>query len=754
MKKLFLLALMLAAYVLASSSATAGEIIYYGDYAYTFDNGKAVIVDSNYNRCAPSWDDEILNMFNRPGKEDKSAMFPESSDANGVWRIVVPSTLDGHPVIAIGDSGLDTSMRGDIVLPEGLTSIGARAFTMCVNADTITIPASVTFIGKDAFDECSATLRVIEGSYAAQYAQENDIPYTYDLEYAVFQSGDWRYTLTGDTATIYDCDGYMYNQYDDDGTAGLELVIPDHLDGYPVAAIRNLSSPYDTLYNSGRVPTPNSIVIPAGVAEIDGNPFAGNLHGGVNASKLTEIIVSPDNPVFESVDGVLFNKQENKLVAFPGIRAGEYAIPGGITAIGDNAFELCTNLTSVTIPDSVTEIGDCAFYACDALTSLTIPEDVTYIGGWAFYKCTALADITIPEGVTRIGESAFESCSGLTSITIPASVTEIVGNPFVDCSNLLRIDVSSDNPIYKAVDGVLFDKRQNILVAFPSNRTGDYLIPKGVMAIGDDAFRGCKDLTIVTIPENATRIGDSAFASSGLTRVIIPESVTHIGDGAFDRCKGLASVMIPDRVTAISDSAFRWCESLTSVIIPEGVTHIGDDAFLGCKGLANVTIPENVTSIGDSAFASSGLTSVIIPGGVVYIGYRAFSSSDITSVTIPGSATIIGDTAFGWCESLTSAIIQEGVVGIGKNAFINCSRLTTVTIPESVTNIGSHAFYGCDRLARMTIPESVTSIGGNAFSKPYRGEPVVLSVIESSYAEQYAMKNEIPYTCTVVETDE
>ena len=192
MKKLFWLVLMLAAYALVGTSATAGEIIYYGDYAYTLDDGKAIIVDSNYNRCAPDWND--VYGIDRPGMEDESARFPESCDANGVWRIVVPATLDGHPVVAIGDDGLDTSMWGDIVLPDSLVSIGSNAFTMCITADAITIPASVTFIGKDAFEECPAMLRVVEGSYAAQYAEENDVPYTYDLEYTFFQIGNRRYT--------------------------------------------------------------------------------------------------------------------------------------------------------------------------------------------------------------------------------------------------------------------------------------------------------------------------------------------------------------------------------------------------------------------------------------------------------------------------------------------------------------------------------------------------------------------------------
>ena len=160
-------------------------------------------------------------------------------------------------------------------------------------------------------------------------------------------------------------------------------------------------------------------------------------------------------------------------------------IENGVTSIGDNAFYLCSGLTSITIPNSVTSIGKWAFCGCTGLTSITIPNSVTSIGENTFYGCSGLTSITIPNSVTSIGEYAFSGCSGLTSVTIPNSVT----------------------------------------------------------SIGDYAFWDCKSLTSVTIPNSVTSIGDNAFYHcSGLTSLTIPNSVTSIGNGAFSGCSGLTSI--------------------------------------------------------------------------------------------------------------------------------------------------------------------------------------------------------------------
>ena len=257
----------------------------------------------------------------------------------------------------------------------------------------------------------------------------------------------------------------------------------------------------------------------------------------------------------------------------------------------------------------------------------------------------------------------------------------------------------------------------------------EYVVREGTEVICDEAFRWCKSLQSVTIPNSVKSIGDYAFSScKSLQSVTIPNSVKSIGDYAFSSCKSLQSVTIPNSVTSIGNWAFCWCVSLQSVTIPNSVKSIGDKAFSDCHSLQSVTIPNSVTSIGNEAFSRcKSLQYVTIPNSVTSIGDGVFGECvSLQSVTIPNSVTSIGNSAFFSCESLQSVTIPNSVTNIGNSAFYWCRSLQSITIPSSVTKIGDYAFELCESLQSITIPNSVTSIRNGAFSRCYSLQNVTI----------------------------
>lgn len=106
-------------------------------------------------------------------------------------------------------------------------------------------------------------------------------------------------------------------------------------------------------------------------------------------SGLISILVDEGNESYSSIDGLLYNQDASKLLFCPMTRETIH-IPNSVTSVGDNAFNGCNRLKSVTIPNSVTSIGNYAFYDCNRLTAVTIPNSVTYIGDQVFGRCSGL----------------------------------------------------------------------------------------------------------------------------------------------------------------------------------------------------------------------------------------------------------------------------------------------------------------------------------------------------------------------------
>lgn len=252
----------------------------------------------------------------------------------------------------------------------------------------------------------------------------------------------------------------------------------------------------------------------------------------------------------------------------------------GVTSIGKLVFSDFCELTSVYIPDSVTNIGEDAFRSCNALTSISIPAHVTTIGGRAFSGCRLLTDVRIPDSVTSVGEGAFDGC-----INATIWISEQCSAPFdiYALTGTYNINVDSRNSYYSSVDGVLFNKDQTELVAYPgANQRTEYTVPESVKKICDYAFVGVPYLEKLVFPEGLLEIGeDGVYECCFCTEIVLPESLQKLGYGCF--AQGIHSphvFTLKSLNTVIENAAF--CSEGRFKNVPE---ELQKDFYLAALGI-------------------------------------------------------------------------------------------------------------------------------------------------------------------------
>lgn len=247
-------------------------------------------------------------------------------NCTGLESITIPDSVTDISVSAF--EGCSSLKR--VVLQEGLKSIDSHAFSGCVALEKIVIPDSITVIGWESFSACDALQAIEVGENNTQYCSIDGVLFSKDvtqlLQYPGGKSGDY--------------------------------VVPDG-----VTTIK------ETAFHDCRNLT--GITLSDRVESIENDGF-------YHCTALERFTVTDGNQHYSSVDGVLLNKDQSKLIHFPPARAGSYDVPNSVTTIAFGAFCGCA-LQKITLPESVELIVSSAFIECDSLQQVVYAGDAA---GW------------------------------------------------------------------------------------------------------------------------------------------------------------------------------------------------------------------------------------------------------------------------------------------------------------------------------------------------------------------------------------
>ncbi len=333
---------------------------------------------------------------------------------------------------------------------------------------------------------------------------------------------------------------------------------------------------------------------------------------------------------------------------------------------------------------------------------------------------------------------------------------------------------------YKSYVYATYNEDWNISnVRIPETVTYEGIV-YNVTSIGDNAFRSCKSLRWVTLPNSILRIGQFAFCyCTALTSITLSENLQAISWCCFSSCRSLRFITIPNSITHIAGYAFEDCSSLENLTIPSNVTTIASQAFYQCNNLTYVCclatspptsgalmfrdvdcsqIPLYVPSESITAYKNAdqwedfqnvlpysqcvmssgvcgkdsdnliwelcceGILKISGSGEMDYIGANVAwleYPSFIKKIIIEEGVTTISNEAFWYLPNFDSVAFPTSLRSIGESSFEGCSNLKVITIPTGVETIKWSAFQECSRLISITIPGSVTNIEEYAFNKCY-----------------------------------
>ena len=644
---------------------------------------------------------------------------------------------------AIGVDAFYYAKAKTIVLSEGITEIGPRAFMYTTVEQPIKIPASVVTIGDSAF---SGNANNMSDSYFPKV----------------------EITVEGSQLKTIGVGAFQRNPYITDLVIPASVEVIDGMAFYKCHALTSLTFEDGSQLKSigaraFEVPTMTwvdkveykpllgcEIVIPNTVTMIYGNAFdSSNIKSVTFEEGGTEpLIIGAESATYNSyfdatyyrngsvfanckyLESVVLPTRLTELRAKTFYAAGVYSSTGlsvtfengalSLTTIGEECFA-ASGLKSFYIPATVRNLDA----GIDAVNETTY--DRIGIGARAF-ATASLTSLTFELGGTEpltIGAGAFAGTS-LEALVLPArldSYQSVTGDVIFALANgakvfdsmlkLASISVENASGSIIAENNLLISADKTTVYFFPAAAAGEVTLPESATRIFDYAFNNCYNMTVLNL--SASIVNFDAAMVGGC------DALTAINVGTDGNGTNYVSIdgviYTKDKSTLI---AYPASSELTELTLPEGVKMLAAGAFAGNTKLVKVTLPSTIIEIGAQAFYNTKITEINIPASVQLIEAEAFANTTaLTTVSIEQIGTdplIIRDFAFA-NSAIPSIKLPARSYTIGNYAFYNTLSLKTVdftAVGSELISIGDFAF-AYSGVNALEIPAGVTSVGKQAF---------------------------------------
>lgn len=696
--------------------------------------------------------------------------FAECHDLVSISSDEPGMTIPSH-VKSIGKEAFVECGLTNVVIAEGVESIGDGAFSNCSKLSAVSLPSSLTEVGQNIFDGCSSALQVelppTMEVYPAFYAgnkglKEVVIPKTIRAIAPQAFAG-----CTALTNVIFEAPSSVTNIGASAFEGCINLTVfdlPESVQCVGDFAYANTSLEKIKL-RSDMVLGKNVFANVFGTTEVENWRSGIGLEGlyslekvtidpheleistgAFYRSKLVEIVIPAS--VQEIKTEAFYSCEELRTVTFEDysslqtigtrafygdLRLKRIDLPAKVIEIGESAFEECTDLFAVTLADEYLEkVGKKAFRNCYALETFTFPKSLKWIGEYAFENDRVLHEIALSDDV-ELRPDAFLGCG--------ENVTKIEGwRPGIGLTNLRQLQFVTFASGITEIEHNAFEASQLIEVTIPASvvNIDDYafrdskLLEKvtiegeNLLRIGAEAFRDCTALSIINIPQSLKQLGRMAFAGTAIKTIDLPADV-EIGDRPFDGCTAVESienwrpelgidslsnikhVSLANSVTDIPAGLFAH-STIEKIVLPAGVTNIGAQAFYDCANLRTIVfLGDQVETIGDEAFSlCTALSDFDYPLNLVSIGVRAFAGSGLKKLVLPYGVAW-GECVFENCDAAETAVDWCPEMGV-----FSAENLKDLTFADTVTTIPDMAFEN-SQIRDLVIPASVTEIGARAF---------------------------------------